>query len=136
MRVVFVLVILLSGCASYAAQPQGNDVIRLLFENAELSLSSEPLCSMVDAQGQTLKFKEYLSQVLSVAYENTHQVSIKTFCSESKQELDNHKIIDIWDCRLEVLESNSNGDFISSSNIAMGVSKQTMQFIPGSLRCL
>lgn len=123
----------LSGCAVQAANlsnpPSGEQVFNALLKNGNINLVNEPLCKAnIDLYAQ-------LSLAFSVSYESDNKTVIKSHCSPSKHDFSTGNIVDVWDCTVQINESNNKGDFISSSTIVFSLTKDKKEFIRGSLRC-
>jgi len=139
MRMLILVIPLLYSCASIAIDktpPNGEAVYDILLNIRDIRLNNEPLCRMVSTTRNTdnLTFGNHLSTILSSSYNSSTTNTIKSSCALSKHEK-NNEIIDIWDCKLEILETSKEGEFISSSMIAFGVNTKSLTYQPGTLRC-
>lgn len=141
MKIIFLVLPLLFSCSTVAEDksiPNGEVFYDVLFSIQELILSNEPLCNLTSVTRKNTKITlgNHLSTVLSTSYNTNTKNSISSSCSLSKHENKNKVIVDIWDCKLEVSEKNTKGDFISASMIAFGINTKSMKYQPGTLRCL
>jgi len=131
----------LVGCSSVtvtsAEKPTGEEIFDLISKSSAISLKNEPLCNVKSftRKNENLTLGEHFSTNLSVSYENDNKVKIKSSCSLSKHDLSEIEVIDVWDCKFEVLESSLSGEFISSSIIAFAINLGKSKIIPGSIRC-
>ncbi len=134
-------IILLVGCSSVtltsAEKPSGEEIFDLVLRNSSLPLQNEPLCDVKSftRKGENLTLGEHFSTNLSVSYESNNQVSIISSCSRSKHDLSETDVIEVWDCKLEILETSKKGTFISSSMIAFSSDLEKSKIIEGSIRC-
>lgn len=141
MKIIFALAIALQGCAVFAYEPVkppgGEAVFDILLKNSNLPLKYEPLCNMSSATrgSDDITLGEHLATILSVSYESNNTVALKSSCELSKFEEKTGKAIDAWDCKLEMLETNKAGEFISSAMVAFSISLDKTTMIHGSLRC-
>ena len=110
-------------------KPTGEEVFRVLFNHAKVDLAKEPLCKA------DINLGEQLSLDLSVSFESHNQTMIKSFCTPSKFDVSSGKVIDVWDCTVQVNENDKNGEFISSSTTVFSLTKDKHGFVKGSLRC-
>lgn len=140
------LVLLLAGCSAVASNektasdktaPSGEQVFDILFSNLDRRLDQEPLCDVKSAtrEGKTMTLGEHVATVLSLSHESKNSVTLESSCNPSKHEAESGRIIDIWDCKIEVLEKNTESDFISSSMIAFSTTLDKAVMVKGSLRC-
>jgi hypothetical protein len=99
-------------------------------------MKSEPSCDGASDSRKKLHVTlgEVLSTNLSASYDSNNVTTIKSYCNPSKFE-DGNKVLDVWDCSIEVLENDKNGDFISSSIITFSSNLEITQILPGSIRC-
>lgn len=129
----FMLVLVLTGCTANAANlatpPRGEEVFNALLKNSDINLANEPLCKA------DMKFNEHLSLALSVSYESGNKTMLKSSCAPSKHDSPSGKVINVWDCTIQINENNQNDEFVSSSTIVFSLSPDTKEFIKGSLRC-
>ena len=140
MKHLTLFTLLLVGCATNATtdkKPNGTQALASLFEASERILEKEPLCNLESVANPSVPYtlKDQLSVALSPSYDNENITNIQTNCNPSKHDTDNNQTIDIWDCTLIVNETSSTGEFISSSTIAFGLTKEEFKFVPKSLRC-
>jgi len=137
---VIPFIFLFYGCSTLATDgspPDGEEVFRLLLSNANISLKNEPLCNMTSVtkiNGEML-LVDHLATVLSTSYLSKNTNTFASSCSKSKHETKDGKIIEIWDCNLQIKESSPDDEFISSSMVAFGISIDKSKFLPGTLRC-
>lgn len=135
------LIMLLFGCTSVtitsADKPSGEEIFDLVLKHSSLPLNNEPLCDVKSftRNGDNLTLGEHFSTNLSVSYESENQVGIKSSCSLSKHDFSETDVIEVWDCKLEILETSKNGAFISSSMIAFASDLKKSKIIAGSIRC-
>jgi len=139
MKRIFLVLFLLQGCAAIAGTkpPTGEQVLDELFKNTSLALSQEPDCKQFSATRNTseVTLGQHLATILSVSYQSNNIVSLSSSCSDSKYEASNAKLIDVWDCKFEMKESNPGGEFISSALVSFYLSKDTLSLIKGGIRC-
>lgn len=141
MKLSLIFILLLAGCSSLtvtsAEKPSGEEVLDLVLKNSSLPLENEALCEVksFSRNGENLTFGEHLATNLSVSYESDNVVRIKSSCSRSKHDLGKTDVIEVWDCKLEILESSESGAFISSSMIAFATDLDKSKIIAGSIRC-
>ena len=141
MKPRFLFIILLVGCSSItvtsAEKPSGEEIFDLVLKSSSLPLQNEPLCNAKSftRKSENLTLGEHLSTNLSVSYESDNQVGIKSSCERSKHDLSETDVIEVWDCKLEILETSKNGAFISSSMIAFASDIEKSKIISGSVRC-
>lgn len=141
MKILLAFAIALQGCAVFAGEPvkppSGEIVFDILLKNSNLPLKNEPLCNMSSATRNSngITLGEHLATIFSVSYESNNTVALKSSCELSKVEEKTGKVIDAWDCKLEMLETNKAGEFISSAMVAFSISLDKTRMIYGSLRC-
>ena len=132
MRYLLALVFL-SGCGAHAAvlsiPPRGEDVFNVLFKNGAIDLANEPLCKA------DIKLYEQLALSFSVSYESRNNTMIKSSCAPSNFEKTPGHVIDVWECTVQINESNKSGEFVSSSTIVFDLTLDKKEFLKGSLRC-
>lgn len=141
MKILFIVLPFLLSCSSVVADksaPNGETFYDVLFSIQDLDLSTEPLCNLMSVTRKNSKITlgNHLSTILSTSYSSTTKNVISSFCSLSKHENKNKRVIDIWDCKLEIKETNNKGAFVSASMVAFGVNTKTMKYESGTLRCL
>jgi len=128
------------GCSSSAvdmAAPSGEEVFRLLLNSGDMALKDEPLCNVLSTtKSGPLHLSDQLATILSTSYNTENINTFSSTCSKSKHEFENGKVVGIWDCTLQVLESSTNVEFISSSTLAFGLSMDKTKLLPGTIRCL
>lgn len=115
--------------AEPSGQPRGEQVFHALLKNGNVDLATEPLCKA------DIKLYERIALALSVSYENYNRTIIKSRCAPSKHEMSAGKVVDVWDCTVQVNESNKKGRFVSSSTLVFSLTLEDKEFIKGSLRC-
>jgi len=115
--------------ANAQTKPTGEEVFSALFNYGKVELTKEPLCKA------DISLSEQLALNLSVSYESKNKTTIKSFCSPSKFDIPSGKVIDVWDCTVQVNETGNNGEFISSSTTVFSLTKDKHDFVKGSLRC-
>lgn len=136
----FVLVFMLVGCTyaapDYQKKPSGEEIFDLLIKNSNRQMASEPACDGASATRKKLHVTlgEVLSTNLSVSYDTDNVTTTKSYCNPSKFE-SGSKVIDVWDCSIEVLESDKKGEFISSSIVTFSTDLEKSTILPGSIRC-
>ncbi len=128
------------GCAVNAEmfnKPTGEVVLQSLLNTGDIVLSNEPLCDMSSASmnKQDLMLSDHLATILSTSFESKNQTILTSSCSESKHDLTDSKVIDVWDCRLGINENNPAGEFITSSTVLFSLSIDDYSLIHNSLRC-
>lgn len=129
-----------SACASASetmTPPAAEQVFQILLQNIALPLDGEPNCQQTSAArpGQSLTLGQHFATNLSVSYATDHNVTLLSSCLESKMELGDGKLQPVWDCKIEILEQDSKGEFISSSMIAFYLTTDGTALLPGTLRC-
>ena len=117
--------------------PTGEQVLDALFANTALNLAKEPDCKQFSASRNTdqVTLGEHLATILSVSYQSKNKVSVATHCAASKYEAKPGQVIDVWDCALEMKETNPTGNFISSAMVSFYLTKDKHYLIPGGIRC-
>lgn len=140
MKALLLVLSLLYGCstiANNASPPSGELFYDTILNMRDIKLSNEPLCDLTSVFQKTsdLTFGNHLSTILSTSYKTNSTNTISSSCTMSKFEKKDKVFITIWDCKLEIKETSSNGDFISSSMIAFGINAENMKYQPGTLRC-
>lgn len=127
------VILLLSGCAVQAATnttpPTGEQVFNALLMNSNIDLQTEPLCKA------NQKLYAQLALSLSVSYDKGNTTTIKSSCIPSKFELQSKHVIKVWDCTVQLNETNKQGEFISSSTYAFSLTPDKKRYVKGSLRC-
>jgi len=143
LKISFIL-FLITGCSVNAHQdyarpskdfnpPAGTDVFKALLSNADLNLKDEPLCDL-DPEGTNLS--DQLADSLSLNYGNSKQnLDITSSCTISKFELTDEKVIDIWDCGVNITLNNKEHEYIANSSYKFGLTLIEFEFVKGSLRC-
>lgn len=125
---------MLVGCHSYASEPTGEQVFNALLFNADKDLNQELLCQADASLGSLL------TQTLSPSFASENKMQVSSECSKSKIELSSPegstKVVDVWDCQLQMLELDSKDEFVSSSMLAFALDENEFYLIDGSLRCL
>lgn len=138
MRSLLLIGLLLFGCATNAdnSAPTGVEVLSALLKSGDFGLKDEPLCQMTTASLglNEITLADHLSVILSTSYETNNITTISSKCEASKHD-DNGSTIDIWDCSLQVNETDASGEYISGSTIAFGITKNDKKLVRGSLRC-
>lgn len=140
MKVNLVVLLLLLACISNAEtilKPTGEQALSAFFSALDVYLSSETLCDVGAATNkkEKLKLRDYLATILSTSYDSQNVTSIQADCSESKHEGE-EGVVDIWDCKLMINETSSEGRFVSSSILAFGLDKKEVTYLSGTLRCI
>lgn len=117
--------------------PSGDEVFRLLFENAGMSLKSEENCLMPTKAhvGEKELLSDYLSGIFALSYNAERTLSISSSCSASKYETSTDGVQAMWDCQFEMNETNSSREFVSSSMLAFGISLDKSKILKNTLRC-
>jgi len=140
MTKIIPFVFLFYGCSTLATDgspPDGEVVFRLLLNSGYISLKNEPLCnvtSLAKKNEETL-LVDHLATVFSTSYLSKNINTFASSCSKSKHETKDGKIIEIWDCNLQIKETSPDDEFVSSSMVAFGISIDKSKFLPGTLRC-
>lgn len=133
-------IFLFYGCSILAtdvAAPDGEQVFRLLLGSGHIKLKDEPLCNVISISkknGEPL-LRDHLATVLSTSYDSKNVNSFTSSCARSRHETNDGQIVQIWDCNLQVNETSSDGEFISSSMVAFGISLDKSEILAGTLRC-
>lgn len=140
MRVLFFVLPFLYSCSTVADNktlPSGELFYDVLLSMRDIDLGKEPLCNLtsITRKSSKLTFGNHLATILSTSYIKNTTNTISSSCTESKFEKNNKVIIDIWDCKLVIKETNENGEFISSSMVAIGIDMNILKYQAGSLRC-
>ncbi|WP_213998514.1 hypothetical protein [Arsukibacterium sp.] len=128
-----------SACAAQADKvpPSAEQVWQLFLQNMTLPLSAEPNCQQVSATKPTerMTLGQHFATNLSVSFATEHNVSFSSSCEASKMELGDGQLQPVWDCKIEILEQDAQGEFISSSMTAFYLDMDATALLPGSLRC-
>jgi len=128
------LILLLSGCSvaviGETRPPSGEEAFSIFLSKASLSLEDEPLCKA------DIKLYQQLALSLSVSHETNNTIKIASSCAPSKFENAENKVVDIWDCKIQISEENPEGEFVSNSTYVFGVSWDRSEYVEGSLRCI
>jgi hypothetical protein len=138
---LIIVLFLLHGCATYAGDnnlpPSGEELFDALLKNGGIKLSSQPLCNekSVSRDLQDVTLAQHLATILSLSYDTKNTVSLKSSCSKSKYQASAEIIEHVWDCKLEMMEVNADGTFVSSAMLAVNLSLEKKEMISGSLRC-
>ena len=141
MKLAIALMVLLSGCSTIASSQDspsnGEAVFDAVLKSSNLPLKDEPLCNVVSTtrKNESITLGQQLATNLSVSYESKNTVEIKTSCAPSKFETKDKAILDVLDCKIEVLEKSKKGEFISSSMIAFATDLNKTRVLAGSVRC-
>jgi len=140
MKNLLFLLPLLYSCSTVANDgkpPTGEEMFDILLSIGSIKLSKEPLCHMksVTRNAEEITLSHHLATVLSTSFNPDTVNTINSSCSKSKNDKANGKLIDIWDCQLEIKESTEKGEFISSSMIAFSVTLDKLNYLNGTLRC-
>jgi PBP1b-binding outer membrane lipoprotein LpoB len=141
MKRALILTVLLSGCSTMATsqdyKSNGEEVFDVIFKSINLPLKDEPLCNVISTtrKSESLSLGQHLATNLSVSYESKNTVEIKSACAPSKFETKSKEILDVLDCKIEILEKSKKGEFISSSMIAFSTDLNKTRVLPGSVRC-
>ncbi len=142
MKYVIILFVIFSTSSVIASEvpksPSGEEVFDALFNGLGVTLGEEPLCNMesITRKNPKITLGQHLSTILAVSYESKNISTMKSSCQLSKFEGKDGKVLDIWDCKIHINESNENKEFISSSTIAFNMTLDKTKLIKGSLRCL
>ncbi len=126
------LIFSLLSCSSVATNdisPTGEVVFNALFSQFDSSLVSEPLCQTEE------RLQDLLALSLSVSMSERTKTHVSTTCESSKVESVDKKVLDVWDCTVNFLETDDSDAFISSSSYVLALSKVDLKFVRGSLRC-
>lgn len=142
MKPALLLLVCLSGCTNTAPadtqKPDGEQVFDVLFKSLDLPLDKEPMCNLQSTtrSDESITLGQHLATIMSLTYESDAIVTVSSSCAQSKHEDKNGGVIDIWDCKLEIMENSQDGQSISSSMIAFSTPLDKISVITGSLRCL
>lgn len=128
------------GCvvnAEMLNKPTGEIALQSLLNAGDIVLSNEPLCNMSSASMDkpNLVLSDHLATILSTSFESKTQTILTSSCSESKHDLTESKVIEVWDCRIGINENNPAGEFITSSTVLFSLSIVDYSLIHNSLRC-
>ena len=126
------LIFSLLSCSSIATNdniPTGEVVFNALFSQFNSSLVGEPLCQTDE------RLQDLLALSLSVSMSERTKTHVSTTCESSKAESVDNKVLDVWDCTVNFLETDDSDVFISSSSYVIALSKVDLKFVRGSLRC-
>lgn len=141
MKLAIALTVLLAGCSTIASSQNlpsdGEAVFDAVLKSSNLPLNDEPLCNGVSTaqENESLTLGQQLATNLSVSYESKNTAEIRTSCAPSKFETKDKAILDVLDCKIEVLEKSKKGEFISSSMIAFATDLNKTRVLAGSVRC-
>lgn len=134
MKRLLILTVIISSCSSYASKnvssPTGEEVFNVLFKSSNFDLKEEPLCSA------DYTIAEYMSLILSTSYNNKNTSKITSSCSLSKFDSSDNTVLGVWDCNVQVNETNQEFGFISSASIKFSMSLNKTRLLKGSIRCL
>jgi len=139
-KLIFVI-FLLQACASVVhadtKPPTGEELFDLLLKNSALPLGKEPLCQQrsVTRKKSEITLGEHLATILSVSYQTKNTVQLKSSCLLSKYAAKAGTASDVWDCSLEMKESDAKGEFISSAMMAFYVTLDGAAIVRGGIRC-
>ena len=111
--------------------PAGADVFNAVLSNSSLRLKGEYFCNDED-----ISLSDHFSRALSSSYETDVNVTIKSSCNLSKFDITDSKVIDIWDCNINIIEENSDIEYFANTSYTFGLSIKEFDFVKGSLRCL
>ena len=130
----YLLIALILSCYSIGvdaqnAPPNGEEVFGIFLSKMNMNLANESLCKA------DMKLYEQLALSLSVSYESKNITKVTSSCEPSKFDVTNNKVIDIWDCTIQINENSPEGEFVSSSTYVFGLSRGKHEFVDGSLRC-
>ena len=141
MRLLLLSMAFLLGCSSSGEtsplEPTGEELFDLILKSANIDLKNEPLCDLQSftRNKDSITLGEHLSTVLSASYKTDNELKIKSSCSASKHEMSNTEVVDVWDCKIEIEETNKSGEFVSSAMIAFASDLEKSEIIAGSIRC-
>ncbi|MGD8886430.1 MAG: hypothetical protein PVF34_12470 [Gammaproteobacteria bacterium] len=141
MKKMLIFILMLNGCAARAAEndrpPNGEELFDILFSNTGLSLKGEPRCNVksMTRENTDITLGQHLATIMSLSHESDNRVTLASACSLSKDD-SSGKVVDVWDCKLEMNESDKAGTFISSAMVAFYLSLDKTKLINGSIRCL
>ena len=133
MKLIFLLLAVIFShtlAAQSDKEPSGEQVFIALLGNSNLNLNGEPLCK------QNSKLYQLLASALSLSFDEKNVTTVKSYCSKSKSEIGQGKVVDAWDCSLEIVEKNTKGEFNAGSLFKFDLTFDRKRFIKGSLRCL
>lgn len=134
---VFCYLIGFSVYADLIHKPSGELVLQSLLSAGAISLADEPLCNLssVSMNKPNLLLRDHLATMLSTSFESNNQTVVATACNESKHDLPNGQVMNVWDCSLGIRENGLAGEFISSSTVVFSLGVDDYSLIRGSLRC-
>ncbi|WP_417581239.1 hypothetical protein [Nitrincola sp.] len=123
---------------SNASTLSGKALFRTLLKNSNHSLQDELLCqppiTAEDPKSYTLG--DQLSLLLAMGHYDETSAKLDSTCSIDIFETPSGETVDVWDCQITVVETNTESEFVSSSILAVAISRPQKIMVPGSLRCL
>ena len=114
-----------------AKPPEGMHVIQILLENQSLPVKGTNCEGSALGSGDKRRLQHKLAMLLGFGLDNPrHRTELSVGCQPDKYELPTGGLIDAWHCRLTALENDKKGEFIASSSIYFGITKDTWEFVP------
>lgn len=133
MRLLITVFFLFAGWASAdeaPLPPRGEEVFIALLGNSAMRLEEEPLCQA------DIPLYVQLAWALAGSYQSEHTTQVTSSCVPSRFDTPAGTTIDVWECRVDIVESEANGDYVASANLLFDLTLEEKAFIRGSLRCL
>lgn len=118
-----------------AQPPRAMDMVQVLLENQSLPLKGTGCEGSGDKEKRTLQHR--LALALGAPLDNAkHETVISGGCrSTAKFAVADGAAIDAWSCEMTVVERSEKREFVASSVIRFGLTKDRWKLIPETLRC-
>lgn len=114
-----------------AKPPEGMHLIQILLENQSLPVKGTNCESSALGSGDKRLLQHKLASLLGSGLDNTrHRTELSAKCQADKYELPSGGLIDAWHCSLTAVENDENGEYIASSSIDFGITKDKWEFVP------
>lgn len=111
--------------------PEGMHLIQILLENQSRPVKGTSCESSALGSGDKRLLQHALAMTLGSGLDNTHhRTQLSARCQPDKYELLSGGVIDAWHCSLTAVENDVKGEFIASSSIDFGITKDTWEFVP------
>lgn len=117
-----------------AKPPSGMLLVQILLENQSLPVKGTGCQS--GASEDKRRLQHILALTLGEGLDNPrHRTELLGGCEADQFELPTGSVIDIWNCKLGVVEKDKKDEYIASAHIRFGIKKNTWEFVPEKLRC-
>lgn len=111
--------------------PEGMHLIQILLENQSLPVKGTGCEGSALGSGDKRRLQHKLARLLGSGLDNTrHRTELSANCQADKYELPSGGVIDAWHCSLTAVENDEKGEYIASSSIDFGITKDTWEFVP------